>query len=69
MCYRQARNTGLRLIRGRERKEDKEKMKGDESKMEMKELKICTTWGLTVMTTRVYSSADLKKHPIEMKIY
>lgn len=68
VCYRQAANTGLRLIRGRERREENEKVKGDESKKEPEDLKICTTWGLTVMKKRVYSSADMKKHPIEMNI-
>lgn len=61
MCYWQTVNTRLRLIRGRARREEKEKVKGDGSKMEIKELKICTTWVLKVMTTRVYSSADIKK--------
>lgn len=60
MCYWQTVNTRVRLIRGRERREEKEKVKGDGSKIEIKELKICTTWVLRVMTTRVYSSADIK---------
>lgn len=46
ICYRQAANTGLRLIRGRERREEKEKVKGDKSKKEIEDWKYAPHGGL-----------------------